>query len=95
MFDTLIKLIPLVQGYPMWLQMIVATWIVISAVVIALLFITPKTPTEDQSNFPTSPAPTIEPKPLVNQQTTGDNSPTVAGVEGNVTIIVEGQKNAK
>jgi len=95
MSDTLIKLIPLIQGYPMWLQAIVASWIVITAVVVAMLIITPKTRNEDRSVVPNSRAESVESKRSVNQQTGGDNSPAISNVEGNVTITVEQKTNAK
>jgi hypothetical protein len=37
MLDTLTKMIPLFQTYPVWLQAIVAVWIVATGVLISLL----------------------------------------------------------
>ena len=104
MLDTLTKMIPWFQTYPTWLQAIVAVWIVATGVLVALLLMIPRT-TLQQHDSPSLTTPTVKTEPknsagpgnsrTYEQQTKGDNSPAVAGVEGDVNIKIEQRKNAK
>jgi hypothetical protein len=104
MLDTLTKVIPWLQTYPTWLQTILAAWIVATGVLVALLLIIPRT-TPQQHDSQTLTTPTVKKEPensaqsgnsrTYEQQTKGDNSPAVAGVEGDVNITIEQRRNAK
>lgn len=104
MIDMVTKLIPLIQAYPVWLQTIVAGWIVLTGIVatvvlLALLFLTPRRLEQHDSQASNPPVVNKDSKipagPTIEQQTKGDNSPAVAGVEGDVNIKIEQRKNAK
>ena len=97
MLDVLTKLIPWIQAYPPWLQAVVAGWIVLTAVILAALLVTPRTLQQHGSQMPNPRVANKDSKmPAgIEQQTKGDNSPAVAGVEGDVKIKIEQRKNAK
>jgi hypothetical protein len=109
MLDVLTKVIPWIQAYPTWPQTIVAAWIVFTAVILAALLLTPRSLQQHGSETLNPTAATTGSKtpaasddfktpagqPSIQQQTKGDNSPAVAGVEGDVNIKVEQRKNAK
>jgi hypothetical protein len=104
MLDVLTKLVPWIQGYPMWLQTAVAAWIVAVALSGGLLFaalvLTPRSSQQHGSQTANPPAANTDSKipagpTTIEQQTKGDNSPAVAGVEGDVNITVEQRKNRK
>lgn len=100
MLVVLTKLIPWIQAYPTWLQTVVAGWVVLTAVVLAALLLTPRSLQQAGSETPNPPVANTDSKipagpTTIEQQTKGDNSPAVAGVEGDVNITVEQRKNAK
>ncbi len=94
------KMIFWLHEYPGWLQSIMAVWLLLTALLVIFLIITPRKSTDTLSQ----PLPNVgasknssalaNPK-VITQETKGDNSPAVAGVEGDVNITVEQQKNAK
>jgi hypothetical protein len=104
MLDTLTKVVPWLQTYPTWLQAIVAAWIVATGILGALLLMIPRT-TPQQLDSQTLTTPSVKKEPenptepgtsrTYEQQTKGDNSPNVSGVEGDVNITIEQRRNAK
>ena len=94
----LTKLIPFLQQYPAWVQSLIGLWIVFSALLLILLIFTPRTistrqsaqemKANDERNRSSGDS-------IITQETRGDNSPAVSGVEGDVTITTEQRKNAK
>ncbi len=109
MLDVITRVIPWLQAYPAWLQAVVAAWIVFTALILAALLLTARSLQQHGSEILNPKAATTESKapiasedfktpggqPSIQQQTKGDNSPAVAGVEGDVNINVEQRKNTK
>jgi hypothetical protein len=96
MIDVLTRLIPWLQGSPTWVQGLVIGWVVYSAVVVIAVILTPRTLSQQNSESPNPPAASppaakteskaSNERATIHQETRGDNSPAIAGVEGDVTI---------
>src|SRR6266511_3146288 len=93
MLDTLTKIIPWLQTYPTWLLTLVAGWIVATGVLVALLLVIPRT-TLQQHDSQTMTTPTLKTE-IYEQQTKGDSSPAVQGVDGDVNIIIDQNQSQK
>ena len=100
MIDTLPKIIPWLQAYPMWLQAVVAGWAILTTLILVMLLLIPRA--QDKPHAPTEKIAPNEQKieqapglPVINQETKGDNSPAVQGVDGDVNIRIEQRRNKK
>ena len=78
-----------------------AGWIMLTALIIVLFLLTPRNLHLRHNSEGTNPTnntantdPSREP-PKTSQQTAGDNSPAVQGVEGDVNIKIEQQRSKK
>ena len=93
----LTKLIPWLQGYPIWLQSLVAIWMLFTVVVVWMLLFTPRMsvrvvpqpPSATDVNRDGNRQTTVE------QTTKGNNSPAVAVGEGDVDITIDQRPHQK
>jgi cytoskeletal protein RodZ len=93
------KLIPWFQQYPVWLQSLVAIWILFGGVLLVILLVTPVTSPPSRPGQSTSAESNREPDTStpssVEQTTSGNNSPAVAVGKGDATITIDQGREQK